>query len=63
MTPDSSKQLAAPTLPSTDTPALTPPVFGSFNAKPKAKSQQATFVGSAATPGKQNLGSKTLLGT
>lgn len=62
MTPD-TKQLATPTLPSTDTPALQMPVFGSFNAKPKAKSQQATFVGSAASPSPQNLGSKTLLGT
>lgn len=62
MTPNSPQQLAVPQLPSTNTPALQMPVFGTFNSKPKAKSQQASFLGGAASPGASNLGSKTLLG-
>ena len=62
VTMPSSQQLATPTLPSTNTPALTPPVFGVFNKKPQAKSQQASFLGGAASPSPQNLGQKTLLG-
>jgi hypothetical protein len=62
MTPNNPQQLAVPTLPSTTTTALQMPVFGSFNSKPKAKPQQASFLGAAATPQAQNLGTKTLLG-
>ena len=61
MTPDNPK-LTLPSLPSLDVPGLQMPVFGQPNQRPQKKSMQASFLGSAATPSRANLGGKTLLG-
>lgn len=56
-TPDASTMPYLPPLPDK------PPTFGERpGKKPKAKSSQPTFLGTAAMPTAQQIGSKTFLG-
>ncbi len=62
MTPKTPQQpMALPQLPATPPP---PPVFASSptGQKPRQKSAQTSFLGSAALPSPGNLGGKQLIG-
>lgn len=54
-----------PSLPTTPSTPMQPPMFGEQSPagkKPKAKSQQTSFLGSETVPSASQLGQKTLLG-
>lgn len=53
----------ASTMPSLPPQPLKPPTFGErVGKKPKAKSQQPTFLGTSVLPTPEQIGSKTFLG-